>query len=28
MPGPPITSALRLFRDEFDYHLRHARCPL
>jgi NADH-quinone oxidoreductase subunit F len=28
MPGPPITSALRLFRDEFDYHLRHGACPL
>jgi len=28
MPGPPITSALRLFRDEFDYHLRHGACRL
>jgi NADH-quinone oxidoreductase subunit F len=28
MPGPPITSALRLFRDEFDNHLRHAACRL
>jgi NADH-quinone oxidoreductase subunit F len=28
MPGPPILSALRLFRDEFEFHLRHGRCPL
>ena len=26
MPGPPIMSALRLFRSEFDDHLRHGRC--
>jgi NADH-quinone oxidoreductase subunit F len=28
MPGPPILSALRLFREEFDYHLRHGACRL
>ena len=28
MPGPPIMSALRLFRDDFDYHLRHGSCRL
>jgi NADH-quinone oxidoreductase subunit F len=28
MPGPPIMSALRLFRDDFDYHLRHGACRL
>ena len=26
MPGPPILSALRLFRDEFDHHLRYGCC--
>jgi len=26
MPGPPIMSALRLFRSEFDNHLRYGRC--
>lgn len=26
MPGPPITSALRLFRDDFDHHLRQGAC--
>jgi NADH-quinone oxidoreductase subunit F len=26
MPAPPIMSALRLFRDEFEFHLRHGRC--
>ena len=28
MPGPPVMSALRLFRDDFDYHLRHGACRL
>ena len=28
MPGPPIMSALRLFRDEFDEHLRTGTCTL
>jgi NADH-quinone oxidoreductase subunit F len=28
MPGPPITSALRLFRDEFDEHARTGTCRL
>jgi NADH-quinone oxidoreductase subunit F len=28
MPGPPIMSALRLFRDDFEYHLRHGACRL
>jgi NADH-quinone oxidoreductase subunit F len=28
MPGPPIMSALRLFRDEFDEHARTATCRL
>jgi NADH-quinone oxidoreductase subunit F len=28
MPGPPIMSALRLFREEFEFHLRHGRCGL
>jgi NADH-quinone oxidoreductase subunit F len=23
----PITSGIRLFRDEFEYHVRHGRCP-
>ena len=27
-PGPPIMSALHVFRDEFDYHLRHGSCRL
>lgn len=27
MPGPPIESALRLFRSDFDFHLAHGRCP-
>jgi len=26
MPGPPIMSALRLFKDEFEHHLRHGKC--
>jgi NADH-quinone oxidoreductase subunit F len=26
MPGPPIMSALQLFRDEFEFHLRNGRC--
>ncbi len=26
MPGPPILSALRLFRSEFDHHLSHGVC--
>jgi NADH-quinone oxidoreductase subunit F len=26
MPGPPVMSALELFRDEFEFHLRHGRC--
>jgi NADH-quinone oxidoreductase subunit F len=26
MPGPPVLSALRLFRDEFDQHIRHGAC--
>ena len=28
MPGPPIMSALRLFHEEFEFHLRHGRCRL
>jgi NADH-quinone oxidoreductase subunit F len=28
MPGPPIISALRLFHEEFEFHLRHGRCRL
>ena len=28
MPGPPVMSALRLFRDEFDEHLRTGTCRL
>jgi NADH-quinone oxidoreductase subunit F len=28
MPGPPIMSALSLFREEFEFHLRHGRCGL
>lgn len=27
MPGPPIESALRLFRSDFEHHLAHGRCP-
>jgi NADH-quinone oxidoreductase subunit F len=27
MPAPPIVSALRLFRSDFDFHLAHGRCP-
>ena len=27
MPGPPIESALRLFRSDFDFHLANGRCP-
>jgi NADH-quinone oxidoreductase subunit F len=27
MPGPPITSALRLFRADFEHHLHHGVCP-
>jgi NADH-quinone oxidoreductase subunit F len=27
MPGPPIESALRLFRSDFEFHLTHGRCP-
>ena len=27
MPGPPIESALRLFRSDFDFHIAHGRCP-
>jgi NADH-quinone oxidoreductase subunit F len=27
MPGPPIESALRLFRPDFEFHLQHGRCP-
>jgi NADH:ubiquinone oxidoreductase subunit F (NADH-binding) len=26
MPGPPILSALKLFRREFDCHLRTGKC--
>lgn len=26
MPGPPITSAFRLFRSDFEHHLQHGRC--
>lgn len=26
MPGPPITSAIRLFRGDFDHHLQHGAC--
>ena len=26
MPGPPIMSALRLFREEFEFHLEHGVC--
>jgi hypothetical protein len=27
MPGPPIESALKLFRSDFDFHLANGRCP-
>ena len=27
MPGPPIESALSLFRSDFEYHLANGRCP-
>jgi NADH-quinone oxidoreductase subunit F len=27
MPGPPIMSAIRLFRSDFDHHLRFGVCP-
>ncbi|MBI2989175.1 MAG: SLBB domain-containing protein [Deltaproteobacteria bacterium] len=27
MPGPPIESALRLFRPDFEFHLANGRCP-
>ncbi len=27
MPGPPIESALKLFRSDFEFHLAHGRCP-
>ncbi|MFQ5904810.1 MAG: NADH-ubiquinone oxidoreductase-F iron-sulfur binding region domain-containing protein, partial [Candidatus Binatia bacterium] len=27
MPGPPIESALRLFRSDFESHLDNGRCP-
>ncbi len=27
MPGPPIESALKLFRSDFDYHLANGKCP-
>ncbi|OGX05531.1 MAG: hypothetical protein A3K11_12250 [Nitrospirae bacterium RIFCSPLOWO2_12_FULL_63_8] len=26
MPGPPVLSALRLFREDFEHHLRHGVC--
>jgi NADH-quinone oxidoreductase subunit F len=26
MPGPPLMSALRLFKEDFDYHLQHGVC--
>src|SRR5262245_58885309 len=26
MPGPPVLSALRMFREEFDHHLKNGRC--
>src|SRR4029453_2648605 len=26
MPGPPIMSALRLFREEFDHHIQYGTC--
>lgn len=27
MPGPPVESALKLFRSDFDYHLANGKCP-
>ena len=27
MPGPPIESALKLFRADFEFHLANGRCP-
>ena len=27
MPGPPIESAVKLFRSDFDFHLANGRCP-
>jgi NADH-quinone oxidoreductase subunit F len=27
MPGPPVLSALRLFRAEFEHHIRFGTCP-
>ena len=27
MPGPPIMSAIRLFRRDFEHHLQHGTCP-
>ncbi len=27
MPAPPIQSALRLFPEDFQYHLEHGTCP-
>ena len=27
MPGPPVMSALRLFRGEFEHHLSYGTCP-
>lgn len=27
MPIPPLTSAIRLFPDDFAYHIEHGRCP-
>jgi NADH-quinone oxidoreductase subunit F len=27
MPGPPLLSAVRLFRNDFDHHMQHGTCP-
>jgi NADH-quinone oxidoreductase subunit F len=27
MPGPPVLSAIRLFRADFEHHLQHGKCP-
>ena len=27
MPGPPVMSAIRLFRERLRHHLQHGRCP-
>lgn len=27
MPGPPVMSAIRLFRSDFDHHLQRGTCP-